>query len=763
MNTFYGLLTENNCSMFYKITKFEGSHLFKFFKKELLNQENGYLQINTDGAEWKVGCESRILNEETVDLKVTFTLCKGSCSQTNIGIDLQFKDWHRDNYVLMPSAVYNGNRFEARCIPYPPILTDPADMSADIPTIITDVPRLNIEDGPSSIQLLAGDLSTPAIGFHSLHKHKGFWLLTNQNTVLGDSGLEIEESPDRNEAVISLTAPGVRYDKRYIICNTGVPCEDRGVDFIEGDSVQMVFRLYFFHCPKIQTLFDYFVNIRKDLSGPTRLPSNLPFSSAWNIQEKKYNEQNWEEKSGYYSVGMRENIHQDWQIGWVGGIIATYPLLFEGSQLSKERALRNFNFIFNEGQDKSGFFYSCGHQGKWFGDNFHDLAKKWHLIRKSSDALYFIIKQFMLIEKKEMETRLPLKWIEGTRRCANAFVKLWDDYGQFGQFVDNETGKILIGGSASAGIAPAGLALLWQYFGDDSYLRVAKQSARHFYDNFVRKGYTTGGPGEICQCPDSESAFGLLESFTVLFEVTGEHCWLTMAKELANQCFTWCVSYDFTFPPNSTFGRLGIHTAGSVYANVQNKHSAPGICTLSGVSLFKLYRATGDVRYLELVKETAHNMTQYLSRDNRRITGLVGFWTDWKAGEWYSREMPAGWMNERIQMSDWLEPVGEVFYGSCWCEVSNMLTFVEIPGLYIQPDTCFLCAIDHIEAKVVDKNDNCLVINVHNPSDFSASVKVFVENSTEKHKTLGQNALLGCKRIEIDTKESIVIRIPLFL
>jgi len=65
----------------------------------------------------------------------------------------------------------------------------------------------------------------------------------------------------------------------------------------------------------------------------------------------------------------------------------------------------------------------------------------------------------------------------------------------------------------------------------------------------------------------------------------------------------------------------------------------------------------------------AHNLPQYLSRNDRPISG-----------------MPAGWMSERVEMSDWLEPIGEIFYGSCWCEVSNMLVYMEIPGLYVQID-----------------------------------------------------------------------------
>src|SRR5262249_24736306 len=150
-------------------------------------------------------------------------------------------------------------------------------------------------------------------------------------------------------------------------------------------------------------------------------------------------------------------------------------------------------------------------------------------------------------------------------------------------------------------------------------LKVAGEIAGHYVVNFVQKGFSTGGPGEILQCPDSESAFGLLESFVVLYEVTGDSQWLARARDMAHQCMTWCQSYDFQFQAQNMFGKLGYRTAGSVWANVQNKHDAPGICTLSGDSLFKLYRYTGDRRYLELIQEMAHNLPTYTSRADKPI------------------------------------------------------------------------------------------------------------------------------------------------
>ena len=37
------------------------------------------------------------------------------------------------------------------------------------------------------------------------------------------------------------------------------------------------------------------------------------------------------------------------------------------------------------------FSKAAGTKASWYGDNYTDLDKKWHLIRKSSDASYYII------------------------------------------------------------------------------------------------------------------------------------------------------------------------------------------------------------------------------------------------------------------------------------------------------------------------------------------------------------------------------------
>jgi len=71
--------------------------------------------------------------------------------------------------------------------------------------------------------------------------------------------------------------------------------------------------------------------------------NTIPFSSAFSIQEEKYNRENFVPEFGYYSVGSRNNYYEDWQIGWTGGMISTFPLLLNGSEVTRQNVIRNFD------------------------------------------------------------------------------------------------------------------------------------------------------------------------------------------------------------------------------------------------------------------------------------------------------------------------------------------------------------------------------------------------------------------------------------
>jgi hypothetical protein len=234
----------------------------------------------------------------------------------------------------------------------------------------------------------------------------------------------------------------------------------------------------------------------------------------------------------------------------------------------------------------------------------------------------------------------------------------------------------------------------------------------------------------------------MLESFVTLLEITGDDQWLQPARDLLRQCATWVVSYDYQFPAGTTLANSQARTTGAVFANVQNKCACPGICTLSGDALLRLWRATGDPLALDLLHDIAHGLPQYLSRQDR----LLG------------EPMHPGWMCERVNLGDWegAQGIGGNLFGSCWAEVSLMLTTMEIPGLYVQPDTGLFHVFDHILAETIGHDHDSLILQLSNPTRFDAEVKVLCEASASCARPLELNALLGARTVCIPVGGSVI-------
>ena len=152
--------------------------------------------------------------------------------------------------------------------------------------------------------------------------------------------------------------------------------------------------------------------------------------------------------------------------------MATYALMKLGGKTEYDRVVRTLRHLFNT-QGESGLFYGMSDEE---GNIFHDGCGRpdtqcWALTRKSADVLYFLFKHFDLMED------IPEAFAAGTRKLADRFVRIWEENGQIGQFVNVETGGIIVGGSCSAGIVSAGLTRAWKFFNDGKYLRAARKIA----------------------------------------------------------------------------------------------------------------------------------------------------------------------------------------------------------------------------------------------------------------------------------------------
>ena len=735
--------------MQYTLRAYDGSRVIARCSRNLPMTAPGLDEVEFGGARWRVECAGNPSTgqADAWAVGVNVTIVQGRAPNTSFALEFLFEEWSAEHFVLIPGAVYAGNRFESRALPYPPMLTDPADLGPERAPIIGDIPRLNLGQGPSIIQMTGGEMSLPAFGFQDAGRGRGWLLLTHQRTAVGLNGLRLEESPNRRQATLSLMAPIVREETVYRIGTTQTPSDDTGHDFEAGQSLDLHFEIHEFLAPTPQALFDRLFAAPKDVCGSSLSRPMLPFSAAGAIQEREYNASRWDEENGYFRVGMQDKIWLDWELGWLGGMLATYPLLAEGSERSRERALRNFDFTCRT-QTDAGLFWPIYYKNQLIRDNFptDEALGPWVLIRRMGDLVYFWSKQLLLLEERGQGERIKPQWRQSLRRAVEAIVRIWERYGQLGQFVRLDNGEIAVGGSACGALVPAALTLAARCFDQPQWAGAAQAMAEKYYQEFTRRGLTIGGPGDMLQAPDSESAFGLLESYVVLYEATGEQLWLARAREAAHQAASWCVPYDFEFPADSEFARLDMRTTGSIVANAQNKHSAPGLCTLSGDSLFKLYRATGERAYLDLIRAITRNMAQYLSREDRPILARNGF-----SDRAEPQPMPPGWMNERINMGDWegKKNVGEVFYGPCWCEVSLMLAWVELPGLYLHHDTGFCLAFDHVEVALDRQTEERLEYRVSNPTGFDARVKLLVESNETMKKPLGYNGLWSVPHLEL--------------
>ena len=575
---------------------------------------------------------------------------------------------NEDNYVFIPACCYAGNQFHVLKYGYTPMFRL-NDAKVDMPVTITDVPRLE-RDGSGRIEVNTGDAATPCVGVFSPSAKRGMLVFTVQQLDGKNLGLAYEAGE------IRLTWP-VKRGREYRMCRT-YENETPWVD----EPAEIPCKVLEFDCADLGQFFRVFFENRKIMGLDDERPQVMPFEKQFQVQREKFNAMNWLEDGEYYMVGTDRTHFQAWQPGWTGGALSGYPLMKLGGPLELERQMKTLRFLFST-QQESGFFLGIvDADGSTYGDGFGvEGADDFHLIRKSADILYIMIKHFKLMRERNVE--IPAEFIAGTKKLADAFVRLYRKYGQFGHFVSHKTGDIIIGGSTSGAIAPAGLAEAARFFEEPEYMEVAEAMAEHYYITSLSRGYTTGGPGEILQGVDSESGFGLLESYVVLYELTGKEKWLAYAKENAHYCSSWVVSYNYRFPERSEFGRHDMKTVGSVFANIQNKHSAPGICTLSGDSLYKLWKWTGDDLYLELLKDIALTIGQYISMDDDPIY-------DWDidpvvrdSGDREKMEkhrLPQGFINERVNMSDWEGDgcIGGVFHGSCWSETSNLLTLAEV-------------------------------------------------------------------------------------
>lgn len=728
-----------------KVNRYDGNVIEKSFVLEKSKI------ITDDHSEWDIKTKTLTdkNNPDALEIEVQFELKEGSMESSGVAIEFNFSNWDTQNYIMAPAAVYNGNRFKVLPVSYPPYIYDAKDKPLDMPVTITNVPHLNIDGTPAKIEMLTSNCATPMLSFYNKAAGRGFIMLTTQDTNLGNSGLTIVENPEAGSASFVLTAPGIR-EKQYVMTDL-ISSDDKAPQLEKGALITLRLRVYNFEAFDMQAFYDKIFEVRKDLSGQNEYRNIAPFSNISSTILDHHDKTKWFEngKFAYICNGPgSDSPFGHIQIGWSGIPVYAFPQVIVETSERTKRVCKSLDAI-TYMQVKTGLFYGMFKKGELFGDNFDEMAinRSIVMMRRNGLAIYYGLQELELMRLHGHGNLIKPVWEEMFRKASDALVNVWKQYGQFGQFIDAETGIMEINNSTGGAINIAALAFASQYFKNPEYLKVAEAAGDFYFQRDLNHGYAGGGPAEILQCPDSESAAELAESYVVLYELTKEKKWLEMTKFATTLFSTWVVSYDYKFPTGCDLERIGANVTGSVWASVQNEHSAPGIYILSGDFMLKLFRATGDMRYAELLKDIVHNVVQYVTTEDNPL----------------GRGSVPGSVSERVNLSDWegKNSIGMVGAGDsnmAW-ETVALLSILQNPGIYIQTDTKKCIVFDHVLANITDSHADGLTLEIENPTKHDAQVSILAETSDKSKNPLGWYGFTKWPKIPVKAGEKIKVTV----
>ena len=690
-------------------------------------------ELITSNEHWETDINVSKTNDESnsLDLEIGLKLISGHIEDAGVAIAFDFTNWDTDNYVMLPASIYNGNRCKLVNRGYNAGLERKYLYKKDIPLMSVFIPQLSPDEkGISRFEVNSSNLATPAMCFYNKLEKRGFIVLAEQKTRFGDNAFSLEESVDRESSSFVISAPGVRERKPLFVGFD--ESSDRGVDFKTGDDIRLKFKIYTVDAEDIPGFLAEFMKIRKALTGQNHPRNLIPFSQVKTWMTERIDERWYEDEN--YQFYCPENAN--WiSFGWVGGLMNTFPMLSLGDKKHQDKTFSTFDFAIPRGQGESGYFYGAlNYDGKVFPREGYPEIPELVLSRKNADVLYWMIKQFSLLHAQGHSLLIKPDWEHNIQRLADAFVKTWKKNGQWGRMLNNKTGEVAEYNTSGGVMAIGGLALASKYYQNADYLKVAKEAAEFYYHrDFEGQGQTTGGCADILQNADSETAAGFMTALMTLYEVTGEFEWLEKSRDLANLCATWTTSYDYELPDETELGRLDAKLAGIYWASTQNKHGAPGICTNSGDALFKIYRRTGDKLYADLLNDIIHAHAESIR--------------------------PGGYTNERLTYCDADSRGERGTHVTGWNELNGFLMALEIPGIYLQTDTNQLYVFDHVEVRIVKRNDRKIVLEISNPTEYDASVTIFAESYEDARKSLGQTGFMNWSSTKIKSGESKLVSV----
>jgi hypothetical protein len=636
------------------------------------HQESLPLAKRPDGADSHVftGLEGSLIVGQTLsETGDTTELCfsiESKIPQQNIQL-IQPLSFGLDaaSYVIAPGAMYDGNRMLVSRQAYCP--EAPAEgVNANGPLLQVDIPRLTLDTNYRT-EFAANAFTMPVVGIFDPMQKTGFLVGLEVYGVWGVTGVNLIAIPGEPMSV-EICLP-VRRKRRYRFCDW-IDTDEVGMNLVPGQMVSGRVKIIRVEASSIPEFVTRVAEYGHEHRGKEPRRPSLSFPQSAALIEEKFNAYNWDEKNGFYRSGINPSARYALQTGWVSGGVTIVSMIGSENLVSRQRALRMLDVFCRDALSPSGYFHG-GHDGeKWFSVGFRrPNCRTFSLVRRPLECTRDVLK--CLSHLQSQGEKIQLHWESAARSNLDAACRTFERFGHLGYNIDFITGDVQWGDSTCGafGIEPLVRGAAW--FREARYLEVAEKLASYYCQHFLARGITCGGVGDALTAADSESNYALLTGLVHLHAATKNPQHLAWAREAADLFCTWVLSYDAILPEGTPLARLGIQARGAVFANTQNQHGAPGICTASGEALFALYEVTGEERYLRVLEEITQCIPQMIVQK-----GQEEIWG----------EIPPGSISERLMTMDGLEPNGHTAQMSTWPETSMLLAVRELPARFDDPE-----------------------------------------------------------------------------
>ncbi len=338
------------------------------------------------------------------------------------------------------------------------------------------------------------------------------------------------------------------------------------------------------------------------------------------------------------------------QLGFCGRVLLNaFNEIEYGEEYGDTALVKMGNAIFDSflahGFTAAGYFLDTVN----FKDSFPASAT--HSIRQQSEAAYAVL-HYLKYEKKH--GRKHKAWEDKIRTLLDNLVKIQKADGRFARkYKDDGTDVDESGGSTPS--ATSTLVMGWKYFGNNTYLQAAKQTADYVEKNIISKSDYFSSTLDA-NCEDKEAAIAAVTSTYYLAMATKgkerKH-YIGLCQQAAYFAMSWYYTWDVPFASGQMLGDVGFKSRGWGNVSVENNHIDVFVFELPHIVKW-LAEQTGESRFAGMCNVIQSSLCQLMPTEKQHFNiAKPGFYpevvqhTTWDYGKngkgFYNDVFAPGW------------------------------------------------------------------------------------------------------------------------